>query len=183
MSPNALNYALYQTGWLAAVVGAARGYPWVGMGVATVLAGAHIALARQRRSELVLVIVAGATGLVVDSTQVHFGLITFPAGGLVPWLCPPWIVVMWMQFATTFRFSLEWLLGRPVAAAAFGAIGGPLAYMVGDRLGAVVLGEPRTTALLVLSSLWAVAVPALVTFAGRESPAGYRLHSPGRAGA
>lgn len=138
------------------MLGAGRGYPWVGMGVAIALVSAHIALARRRRAELVLAIVAGTTGLVVDSTQVRLGLITFPSGSVVPWLCPPWIVVMWMPFATTFRFSLRWLVGRPIVAAGFGAIGGPAAYVIGDRLGAVVLGTPYAATLAVLGLFWAL---------------------------
>lgn len=181
MSPHALNYAMYQTGWLAAVLGAARGHPWVGMSIALVLVGGHIALARQRQAELWLVLAAGVMGLVVDSTQVGLGLIAFPTGSLVSWLCPPWIVVMWMQFATTFRFSLGWLSGRPILSVAFGAVGGPLAYAVGDRLGAVDLAAPRSTTFVVLGLLWAAAVPMLVRYSESRTPAGYRLRTRGRA--
>ncbi len=52
--------------------------------------------------------------------------------------------------------------GRPVLAAIFGAIGGPLSYMAGERLGAIALGDPRWRSLLVLSISWAVAMPLLM---------------------
>lgn len=176
-SPTLLNYAIYQIGWIAAVVGAGQGFPWLGMGVAFALLVGHLALARRRRAELRLVVAAGFMGLVIDSTQAAVGLLNFPAGMVVWWLCPPWILVMWMQFATTFRFSLRWLIGRPLLAASVGAVGGPLAYLVGERLGAVELGSPRVVPLLVLSLAWTVAVPTLMRLAGRDGDAGYRLRS------
>ena len=175
--PTLLNYAMYQVGWVAAVVGAGLGYPWLGMGVALALLVGHFALARRRRAELRLAVAAGFLGLVIDSTQAAVGLLSFPTGIVVSWLCPPWIIVMWMQFATTFRFSLRWLVGRPTLAASFGAVGGPIAYMVGERLGAVDLGSPRVVSLLVLSLAWTVAVPTLIRLAGRDCHVGYRLPS------
>jgi hypothetical protein len=171
---NLLNYGLYQTGWLASVLGAGRGYPWAGMAVALVFIAVHVWLARHRRAEMALILVAGAVGLVVDSTQVRLGLLQFPSGSLVAWLCPPWIVVMWMQFATTLRYSLQWLLGPPVRAAVFGALGGPLAYLIGRRCGAVEWGPSPGLSLAVLGLLWMVSVPLLVSVARRHGPAGYR---------
>jgi hypothetical protein len=44
---------------------------------------------------------------------------------------------MWAQFATTFRFSLRTMITRPIPAALFGAAGGPIAFLAGERLGAV----------------------------------------------
>ena len=174
MSPAVVNYVLYQLGWLAAVGGASQGHPWIGMSIALALLAAHLALACHRRSELELVLVAGLTGLIVDSSLVGLGMLSFPSGGVVGWLCPPWIVVMWMQFATTFRYSMRWLVGRPMRAVCFGAIGGPLAYEIGARLGAVILG-PHAAALVALGLAWSVAVPGLAWFAEREASTGYRL--------
>ena len=177
MSPTTVNCALYQIGWLAAVGGAGQGHPWVGMSIALACLMGHLALASHWRTELELVVAAGVTGLFVDSSLVGLGMLSFPPGGGVGWLCPPWIVVMWMQFATTLRYSLRWLLGRPMRAVGFGAIGGPLAYHIGARFGAVTLDQPAVT-LLTLGLAWSVAVPVLVQFAGRKPAAGYRLGGP-----
>ena len=174
MPSNLLNYLLYQTGWLAAVIGAGRGHPWLGMSVALTLVAAHLALTTPRRNELALVLVGGLLGLVVDSLLVAAGLLSFPSGSVVSWLCPPWIIVMWMQFATTLRFSLGWLSRRPIVPVIFGAVGGPLAYVIGERLGAVALGPSPALTLLVLGSMWAVAVPMLSAYAGRYPRPYYR---------
>ena len=34
-----------------------------------------------------------------------------------------WLILLWMQFAATLRFSLRWLTERTMAAVLFGAIG------------------------------------------------------------
>lgn len=65
-------------------------------------------------------------------------------------------------------------LGRPRRAVVFGAIGGPVAYEIGARLGAVTLG-PHTATLAALGLVWSVAVPSLAWFADREASNGYRL--------
>jgi Protein of unknown function (DUF2878) len=57
-----------------------------------------------------------------------------------------WLLVMWGQFATTFRFSLRGVMRRPLFAGLFGATGGPIAFLAGERLGAVILLPPLRTA-------------------------------------
>ena len=41
MKENILNYVLYQAGWLACVLGAGRGRPWLGAGTALGLVAVH----------------------------------------------------------------------------------------------------------------------------------------------
>jgi hypothetical protein len=93
-------------------------------------------------------------------------------------LAPPWIVVMWMQFATLFRFALSFLAGRPLLAAMLGALGGPFAFWVGGRLGGVAFGNPAWRSLLVLGGIWALVLPLLLRLAatgrGASRPATYR---------
>ena len=43
---------------------------------------------------------------------------------------------MWMNFALTLNHAMAWLKGRPVVGLILGAIGGPLAYFAGAKLGA-----------------------------------------------
>ena len=65
---------------------------------------------------------------------------------------------VWAQFATTFRFSLRSVIMRPVPAVLFGAAGGPLAFLAGERLGAVTLLPPLASGLFRLSLSWAIAL-------------------------
>jgi hypothetical protein len=145
------------------------------MSVALVLLGAHVLLARDRRAELRLLVSAGIIGLVADSLQQWLGLFRFASGHAVAWMVPPWIVVMWVQFASTFRHCLSWLMRSPRMAALLGAVGGPAAYWVGARLGAVSLGARPWLSLLSIAAVWSMAMPLLawLTRRGGTGESGY----------
>jgi hypothetical protein len=61
---------------------------------------------------------------------------------------------------------MKWLRRRNILAAAFGAVGGPLAYIAGQKLGAITFLHP-VLALIALSVIWAVAMPLLMALATR----------------
>jgi hypothetical protein len=85
-------------------------------------------------------------------------------------LPPPWLLAMWAQFATTFRFSLRSVVTRPVLAVLFGAAGGPIAFLAGERLGAVTLLPPLAQSLLRLSISWAIALVVFSEVVRRIAP-------------
>ena len=169
-----INLGLYQVGWLACVLGAAGGRVWAGAGLALVLVAVHMALVRDRGREAQLLLAAAALGLSLDSLQLNLGLFRYPSGTPIAGLAPPWIVVLWLQFATLLHFGLRWLAGRYRLAAVLGFVGGPLSFWGGERLGAIQFSSPL--AYLVLACVWALAMPALVWLADRFEPriGGYR---------
>lgn len=111
---------------------------------------------------------AGAVllGLVADSVLLATGWIAYPNGDWLPGLAPYWIVCLWALFATTLNVSMRWLSGRYLLAAVFGAIGGPLSYLAGARLGAMSFVD-AVPALIALAIGWACAMPFLVWLAAR----------------
>ena len=106
--------------------------------------------------------------MVVDTTLVISGKVQF-ASAWPNSFAPFWMLSLWMAFATTLNHSLRWLMTRPLAAALAGAIGGPLAYLAGARLGALALVEPWF-GLTLIAGLWALALGALAMVV---------LHAPG----
>lgn len=157
-----LNLMLYQIGWFACVLGAAYDFPWLGVALALFLVGVHLSLTNDRTRQTSLLWVAFIVGLVVDSTLLAIGVYRFPSGMIVDWLPPLWMSVLWIQFATTFQYSFFWLSKRYVLSSLLGFIGAPLAFLGGEKLGAVSFCEPRLTNLLALGSLWALAIPLLI---------------------
>ena len=153
-----INYALYQAGWFACVLGGASQRPWTGFLIATILIGVHLTLSLERSLEIRLVVMATAVGLAVETVQIATGTYRFSSGTVNDALPPPWMLAMWAQFATTFRFSLSHVIRRPLYAALLGATGGPIAFLAGERLGAVTLLPPLTRGLLRLSISWAIAM-------------------------
>ena len=162
-----INYALYQIGWFACVLGGASHRRWTGFLVAMILVGVHLALSVERSLDVRLVVLATAVGAVVETIQIAAGTYRFTSGTVIDALPPPWLLAMWAQFATTFRFSLRGVITRPVSAALLGAVGGPIAFLAGERLGAVTRLPPLTPGLLRLSISWAIALVVFSVVVGR----------------
>jgi len=165
-----VNFLAFQIGWLACVVAAAQGLPWLGTAIALLIVAGHIRYTQPRWPEIRLLLIAAALGAVADSVLASTGLLIYPSGILLPGTAPYWIIAMWMLFATTLNVSLSWLQGRRLLACVLGAIGGPLAYYAGHRLGGVEFAHPLWQPLLALALIWAVAMP-LLSAVGRINPA------------
>jgi len=78
-----------------------------------ILVGVHLALSVERCLEVRLVVLATAVGAVVEAIQLATGTYRFTSGTVSDALAPPWLLAMWAQFATTFRFSLRSVIMRP----------------------------------------------------------------------
>lgn len=80
-------------------------------------------------------------------------------------MVPVWILGLWLAFSTILNVGLRWMHGRYLVAILFGAIGGPLAYMGAEKLGAVILHG--NSSYIVLSIGWAIITPVLLSIAAR----------------
>jgi len=163
------NFALFQAGWLACVLGAAKGVPAVAPLVASAIVARHAWISRAPRRELLLVCLVSAIGAVWDSALAASGLLAFREGVVVEGTAPYWIIALWALFATTLNRSLAWLHGRYGLAAALGAVSGPLSYWAGARLDALEFGQPAV-ALAALALGWAAILPALMRLAQAVEP-------------
>jgi hypothetical protein len=160
------NFILFQIGWFACVLGGAHDWPWLGTSIALAIVAWHVGRARRPRAEMILVLASAGIGAVADSVPVAAGWVRYASGTVVPGMVPVWLVAMWMLFATTLNVSLRWLRPHTFAAIALGAVGGPLAYWGGARLGGMEFVAPlAATAALAIG--WAVLTPLLVRLARR----------------
>jgi len=160
------NFLLFQLSWFAAVLGGARGLPWVGVVVVTLVAAWHLHSAVRPWREALLLLVAASVGAVWDGLLAGFGWLVYPSGTFATWFAPTWIIAMWVAFAMTFNRSLGWLKGRWSLAAGLGALGGPLAFAAGAALGGVHFPDP-VVAMAVLAGGWSFLMPALLALAAR----------------
>lgn len=166
MKLSALNYVLFQAGWFACVMSAAHGQPLLGLIAVVLILGLHLSLARDLRNELKLVLACAAIGLVLDSLLLATGWVSYPNGNWIPGVAPYWIVALWLLFSTTLNLSMGWLKGRAWMAALLGAVGGPLSYVAGQKLGAIRLENPEA-ALVAIAIAWALVTPLLCLLAQR----------------
>ena len=155
---NALNYAGFQAGWLACVMGAGQGLFWLGPLAVAALCAAHLRFSPDPRREARRLAAVGLFGLVLESAAQAAGLYAY-RGAPAPWLAPAWIVALWILLAATFDASLGWLERRPWLCGLLGAAASPFSFAAGARLGAAELSLPAPGGLIVLSALWSVALP------------------------
>jgi len=166
MKLSLMNYVTFNIGWLACVMWAANGRPFVGLVVASLLIVLHLALATRPRTEARLLLYCAVIGTVFDSLLLATGWVSYPNGEWLPGLAPFWIIAIWVLFASTLNLSMAWLKGRTYLAVILGAIGGPLSYIAGEKLNAISLDQP-VPALAMLAIGWAFMMPVLSSMAQR----------------
>ncbi len=151
-------------------MGAARNQPEVGILSAISLLLVHLSLASEVKRELRLIAAFGLLGAGLDTLHSCLGVLQFVSGRWMGCVAPLWIIVMWMQFATLFRYCLHWVLHRYILGALLGALGGPLAFWAGERLGAISFMPQAWVSLAVLAINWAIALPLLMWLAAGHDP-------------
>jgi hypothetical protein len=161
-----INAIAFQLGWFACVLGGANRLPWLGTLMAVIIVSWHLSQAERPGREFTLLVVVGVLGALWDSLLVAAGWLDYPSGTLLTNTAPHWIVAMWVLFASTLNVSLRWLRGRWTLATLLGAVGGPLAYYAGAKLGGVVITEP-VFAYTALAIGWAAFVPLLIRLSTR----------------
>ena len=162
----AVNFLLFQLGWIACVLGGTGKWHWVGTFLVLGIVVFHLSRASRPRTELFLIVVALVIGAVWDSLLVKLNLLEYGHGIFHSEMAPHWIIAMWALFATTLNVSLRWLKDRWILAVLFGAIGGPLAYLAGHRLGAVFMPD-QMMAFVILAVGWGIFMPILMELSKR----------------
>lgn len=119
---------------------------------------AHFIFIAKRIREIRSVAVCAFFGISIDTLLAGIGFFQFPDSALMP----TWLVSLWFCFASTLGYSLSFLHGRTWLASLLGAIGGPLSYFAGARLGAVTLAYGDVMSLAILGLIWAALMPVLL---------------------
>jgi Protein of unknown function (DUF2878) len=162
-----INVVLFYVGWFACVWGAATQRPLLGPLLMLLTLGVHFFFVPNAAREARLLAIAGLLGFSLDTAQAALGAFAFHGTGMSTWVSPPWMVALWLNFATTLHTSLNWLTGRYLLAAILGVIGGPLSYYAGAQLGALSLHPNITLSMLTVAVAWGGALPFLVWLAHR----------------
>lgn len=156
-----INVVAFQIGWFAAVLGGAHDRPMLGCGIALLVMLLHLFMSQRPVVELRLLLSVTLIGSIWDTALMHFNVIDYPHGQLIPQLAPLWIVALWGLFSTTLNVSLRFLKRRYLVAALFGVVGAPLSFLAGERLQA--LRFPNTLlALVVLGIGWGLIMMLLM---------------------
>lgn len=162
MKKTLINLALFQIGWLVCVLGG------------NLYAGAYTLLALLLHQWLVLehwrewklIFAVAVVGCLWDIVMAQSGVIVYGGGSLAG--IPPWLVCLWLLFATTFMHSLGWLRAYPVIAGLLAAVLGPASYWFGSNLADAELRAPVLMSLAVMAAGWAVLFPLGLWYAAHQ---------------
>jgi hypothetical protein len=161
-------------GWFACILGAAHHRHWLGALAVMGLLILHFVTRGERSARRILVIMLASVlfGFCFDSLLILGGVYT-PARWLIPSpFATVWLMALWANFSLIVDVPLRWLQQHLMAAAVFGGLFGPLAYLGGQRLGAIQISEPAMRNVVVLTVAWAFGL-ALLMLLARILP-GYR---------
>lgn len=151
-----LNAGLFQLGWFACVLGASQ--PWLLL-IALGCLAMHLRWVAPAVDEWRAVLKVGVCGWVVDSVLMQLGVFDFGLAGGNAWILPLWLAMLWLLFASTLRYSLQWTARPWWLGSLLGAIGGPLSYLGGAKLAGVGLPLGLWPSLLLLAVIWAALLP------------------------
>ena len=161
-----VNFIGFQVGWLACVLGAANDKELLGMIIALGVIIYHVVNQGDSRKELKLVLASTVIGLIWETWVLNLNILRYPSHPEALFWAPTWLIMMWALFATTINLSMGWLKGRWVLAVFMGAIFGPLAFVAGEKLGAVVFLD-SILSMITLAIGWGLLMPLLLWIAER----------------
>lgn len=136
----ALGFDIY---WTLVVLYRDRGL-WLWLALA-LLAWLRLNSARRRRALLLAL-----AGCALDTLWAGSGLIAFTGEALFPL----WMVAMWLMFATVWTWFTDPPPFPQSMLVLLATAGGPLAYFIGYRLGAITFTEPLWMVMALLAAGW-----------------------------
>ena len=154
-----VRFVLLQIAWFTCVGGAAAGQPMLGVVLVVLITAAELVRSSNVSKKITIFAVAGIGGYIADSLLVIAGVLQFPKAAQLGAPSTLWMTALWVNFAVVLESAPLALRKQPVIAVISGALGGPLAYLAGEFLGALLM--PKSWSLFAIAVEWAVAMPAL----------------------
>lgn len=168
-----INVVAYDVGWTIAVLAAARDDFILSIGAMLGVVLIHVALKFYSPREIPTLLLGVLVGAATDTLWLALGVFHLTAAPDNLALSAAWFLSLWLGFSSVIAVSLRWMWARPAIGLLFGALGGPLAYFIASKLGAITFAEPSWLALAAVSAQYAIIIPAwgfMLDRASRRSP-------------
>jgi hypothetical protein len=160
--PIVINFVMFQCVWFTAVIGSTYASHWPGIIALAIFIALHAKTTHSFAADIRLAGAAIALGLVIETALIQSGLLNYVFNGPFAGVAPIWVLVLWANFALTMNGCLRWLQNRYVLAAVLGALGGPLTYLGGIKLGAAATEASILPLMLAIALIYALVTPALL---------------------
>jgi O-methyltransferase involved in polyketide biosynthesis len=165
----AIDQAGFLIGFLTSMIAAGRGYPW--LGPLAVLLVVMVRLVRDPHPRAVLAVIAAVTaiGVLVENAFHAYGIVRYHEPIWPLGTCPLWAVFLWINFSSKLTNPPQRLVGQYAFSALVGGLVTPVAYQIGQRVGALDLGPDALTARVTLAIFGALLMPAGLWLANRAN--------------
>ena len=167
MTSKIINFIFFQLIWFVCIIGAATNETHAAVAFSLLIILFHLYLTKDKKNELKILLLASILGFLFDGFLLKNELVLYANHGWSYSITPLWIIVLWMGFAITLNSSLSWLKKKIKLSALFGALGGPLAYLAGEKLEAVTILS--SGAIVALAIGWAIITPLLIIVTNKLS--------------
>ncbi|MGA1657376.1 MAG: DUF2878 domain-containing protein [Methylophilaceae bacterium] len=165
MKHKLINFILFQSIWFILILAAAH-ESFYGLVIGLLLILVQYWHGKLMVPDFKLILASIIIGFAHDTSLNYFKFIQYNID-FNTYYSPFWIIGLWISFALTINHSLAWLGNKKLLQMIFGLIGGPLAYIAGEKLGAIYMINTMTLYALALS--WACITPLLFQFKKKVS--------------
>jgi hypothetical protein len=165
MKHKLINFILFQSIWFILILAAAH-ESFYGLVIGFLLILVQYWHGKLMVPDFKLILASVIVGFAHDTSLNYFKFIQYNID-FNTYYSPVWIIGLWISFALTINHSLAWLGNKKLLQMIFGLIGGPLAYIAGEKLGAIYMINTMTLYVLALS--WACITPLLFQFKKKVS--------------
>ncbi|MGA1567881.1 MAG: DUF2878 domain-containing protein [Methylophilaceae bacterium] len=165
MKHKLINFILFQSIWFILILAAAH-ESFYGLMIGFLLILVQYWHGKLMVPDFKLILASVIVGFAHDTSLNYFKFIQYNID-FNTYYSPFWIIGLWISFALTINHSLAWLGNKKLLQMIFGLIGGPLAYIAGEKLGAIYMINTMTLYVLALS--WACITPLLFQFKKKVS--------------
>ena len=158
--------------WWACVLGAVSDKAYLGPVMVSLYLVIHLysLSSASRIIELYLLVFAGIFGTLVDTIFLNLDLLTYSGSySNIDYIAPLWITAMWVGFTATLNHAFKKIIKKYYIQIILGLIFGPLAYITGNELDAIIFnpGYNQNLTLLIIALSWGGAFPLLCWFSNK----------------
>jgi len=152
--------------WWACVLGAVSNQKYLGPLLVLVFLFIHLYIMSNelRKSEILLLLVAGIYGTSVDTIFLNFNLLSYEGSyNNITYIAPLWITAMWIGFTATLNHAFKKIIDKYFIQIILGMIFGPVAYITGNGLGAIIFNPEynQNFILFIIAVVWGLSFPLL----------------------
>lgn len=152
----------YQAVWFVTLFSASAGHFWFGFFSSLVFSALMLVFGGNAKQDCRIVVIGLILGISIDTVFAASGWIDYAQAWPSIKIAPLWIIALWLSFSFTLNHSMSFLRNNYLLAAAFGFIGGPLAYWCADRVFDVIsYGTHTSLVMLALGVCWGLVIPAI----------------------